>query len=120
MIDSMSLPPAEAQRELDRIVQRIVIALEPEKIILFGSRARGEAREDSDADLLIVVPDGSGNPSELASKALLATSGRKLPLDIVVYPHSSFHQSLEWQHDVVIYAVEEGKVLYESQHPSLA
>jgi predicted nucleotidyltransferase len=52
------LTAAQAQLELDRIVQRIAEALEPEKIILFGSRARGDAREDSDADLLIVVPDG--------------------------------------------------------------
>jgi uncharacterized protein len=116
----MTLTPEETRIELQRIVERIAEALEPEQIILFGSRARGDAREDSDADLLIVVPDGSGNPSELASKALSSTSGRKLPLDVVVYEHSSFHQSLEWEHDVVIHAVEEGKVLYESQHTSLA
>jgi predicted nucleotidyltransferase len=111
---------AEAQLELDRIVQRIAQALEPEQIILFGSRAREDHRADSDADLLIVVPDGAGDPAELSAKALIATRGRKLPLDIVVYPHSSFQQSLEWQHDVVSYALEEGKVLYEAKHASVA
>jgi uncharacterized protein len=116
----MTLTPEEARLELERIVQRIAVALEPEQIILFGSRARGDHREDSDADLLIVVPDGSGDPSDLASKALLAARGRKLPLDVVVYPHSSFEQSLEWQHDVVSYAVEEGQVLYETRHSSVA
>ena len=117
---AMPLTPVEAQLELERIVNRIAQALEPEQIILFGSRARGDHRSDSDADLLIVVPDGSGDPAELAARALLATSGRRLPLDIIVYPHSDFAQSLAWQHDVVIYAVEEGKVVYESQHSSVA
>lgn len=116
----MNLTAAQAQLELDRIVQRIAVALEPEQIILFGSRARGDHRSDSDADLLIVMPNGSGNPAELAAQALLATTGRKLPLDVVVYSHSDFVQRLEWQHDVVIYAVEEGRVVYESQHSSVA
>ena len=116
----MNLTAAQAQLELDRIVQRIAEVLEPEQIILFGSRAQGDHRSDSDADLLVVMPDGSGNPAEQAAQALLATSPRQLPLDVVVYPHSDFVQSLEWQHDVVIYAVEEGRVVYESQHSSVA
>ena len=90
----MTVTSQETQLELERIVQQIAQALEPEQIILFGSRARGDHRSDSDADLLIVVADGSGDPAELATRALLATSGRKLPLDIIVYPHSDFAQSL--------------------------
>lgn len=40
----------------DEIVRRIVNAIRLHKIILFGSRARGEARPDSDIDLLVIAP----------------------------------------------------------------
>ena len=41
--------------QLNDIIERIVERLDPEKIILFGSHARGDAREDSDIDLLVVA-----------------------------------------------------------------
>ena len=43
---------------LDRLVRRIVDLVQPEKIILFGSAARGEMKPGSDIDLLVVVPQG--------------------------------------------------------------
>ncbi len=39
-----------------RMVRRIVHAVDPDRIILFGSRARGDGGEDSDLDLLIIAP----------------------------------------------------------------
>ncbi len=49
--------PTEDQ--LDQIVQRIVDAVHPERIILFGSAARGEMDADSDIDMLVVMPEGT-------------------------------------------------------------
>ena len=46
--------PAEV---LDELVRRLVEAVRPTRIILFGSAARGEMRQDSDLDVLVVVPD---------------------------------------------------------------
>ena len=43
---------------LDRLVDQIVEAVHPLRIILFGSAARAEAKADSDIDVLVVVPDG--------------------------------------------------------------
>jgi HEPN domain-containing protein/predicted nucleotidyltransferase len=58
MVDfAVSDPAAEAT--LDRIVRCVREVVEPELIMLFGSRASGEARDDSDYDLMIVVPDES-------------------------------------------------------------
>jgi predicted nucleotidyltransferase len=52
--------PSEADRaaeaELERIVRVIVERFDPERIVLFGSRAEGRAAPDSDADLLVVMP----------------------------------------------------------------
>ncbi|MGQ9919054.1 MAG: nucleotidyltransferase domain-containing protein, partial [Bryobacteraceae bacterium] len=41
------------EREIQRIVRRIVRQFHPERVILFGSHARGEAGPDSDVDLLV-------------------------------------------------------------------
>ena len=48
--------PIPVQAQIDCMVKRIVRKFRPEKIILFGSHARGEAGADSDVDLLIVMP----------------------------------------------------------------
>ena len=42
---------------LEEIVDRLARGLQPDRIYLFGSQARGQADEGSDIDLLIVVPD---------------------------------------------------------------
>ncbi len=43
--------------KLQILLDRLIPALKPEAIYLFGSRARGDARPDSDYDLLVVTPD---------------------------------------------------------------
>ncbi len=46
---------------LSDMVRAIVTEVDPEQVILFGSRARGDAREDSDVDLLVIEPTPFGN-----------------------------------------------------------
>jgi excisionase family DNA binding protein len=52
-------PAAAVDPWLPMIVGRIVRVADPAKIVLFGSRARGDAREDSDYDLLVIVDDAT-------------------------------------------------------------
>lgn len=53
---------ADIQAQVDRMVKRIVRRFQPERIILFGSQARGDAGPDSDVDLLVIrAGDGSGS-----------------------------------------------------------
>lgn len=47
------------QAQLDELVRRIVEAVHPLRIILFGSAARGEMGPDSDVDVLVVMPEGT-------------------------------------------------------------
>ncbi len=47
------------QAQLDELVRRIVEAVHPPKSILFGSAARGEMGPDSDADIMVVMPEGT-------------------------------------------------------------
>ncbi len=77
-------PPISADDPmLVEIVRRLVAAYHPERICLFGSKARGEAGPDSDYDLMVVVPDSAsperrGQPSRLRG-ALGHGDGRRCP-----------------------------------------
>ena len=67
---SATQTPLVTREALAAFTQRLVEHFAPEQIILFGSQARGEARWDSDADLLVVMPF-AGQPRDTV-KALLA------------------------------------------------
>ena len=70
-------------RIIDILVKEIVEAVNPLKIILFGSAARGEMKQDSDIDLLVVMPEGvhrRGTAQLLYRKI----SGLGVPFDILV------------------------------------
>ena len=96
------------------IVRRIRATAEPEKIILFGSYARGEERADRDLDLFIVL-DSVLPRYKRAVPFYQALSGLGVAKDIVVYTPS---EVAEWQTascSLVATVLREGKVLYESQ-----
>ncbi|NJK46198.1 MAG: nucleotidyltransferase domain-containing protein, partial [Pleurocapsa sp. SU_196_0] len=97
----------------DDAVKRIVEALEPERIILFGSRARGDHRVDSDYDLLIELRSLHGSRFELAAKAHEAAQERNFPLDVVVASCEEIETSRLEQADFVCHALEDGLVIYE-------
>ena len=62
---------------IDRMVQRIVKKFHPERIILFGSHARGQAGPDSDVDLLVVMPmDGCKRDKRLEIRRALRDVSR--------------------------------------------
>jgi len=56
MVSSNSRPPLVTREALQAFTQRLVKQFAPEKVILFGSLARGQGRWDSDADILVVMP----------------------------------------------------------------
>jgi len=76
----------ETGDELALIVRAIVASVHPDAVILFGSRARGDFRPDSDFDLALVAPDGAER-RRLAMKAyesIAAVRCRSTGVDIVV------------------------------------
>jgi HEPN domain-containing protein/predicted nucleotidyltransferase len=75
--------------QLDTLVASIVDRVRPELILLFGSRARGEAHEDSDYDLMLVVPDGVDAESSRKT-AYDLRSGLKLDVDILARTTSEY------------------------------
>lgn len=100
-----------APKKIDRMVKRIVRLFNPERIILFGSHARGEGGADSDVDLLVILPV-RGSRREKAVQIGVALSDIRIPKDILVTTPEAF----AWRKDVVgtieYPASREGKVLY--------
>jgi len=102
---------ANVQAQIQRMVKRIVKRFDPDKIILFGSQARGDAGPDSDVDLLIVMPlVGSKWETGLAIRRDLRDF--TVPIDVIV----STPEEFSWRQDVVGTiewpATHEGKVLH--------
>lgn len=101
----------QVRETIDEMVRRIVKRFDPERIILFGSHARGTAGPDSDVDLLVVMPvDGSRREKAIEIGAALHDIG--VPKDIIVVTPEAF----AWRQNVVGTiewpAVREGKVLF--------
>jgi len=102
---------ASPQRQIREMVKRIVRQFSPEKVILFGSYARGTAGPDSDVDLLIVMPV-TGSKRENAVEIGVALHDIRLLKDLIVVTPEEF----EWRKDTIGTiewpAWREGKVLY--------
>jgi predicted nucleotidyltransferase len=97
---------------LGEIVRRLVAEFQPEKVFLFGSRAWGRPREDSDYDLLIVVPQSQQPPYDRVVRAHHCLSGLGISKDILVktpeefYPYRAVTASLEAK------VMRQGRLLY--------
>lgn len=97
---------------LNEIVSPIREAADSERLVLFGSRARGTARADSDFDVLVVKESGEPRYKRSAS---LYTKIADLPVEveIVVYTPGEITEWSEVPQAFVTTAIREGRVLYE-------
>ena len=68
---------------IDAMVRTIVEHITPEKVILFGSHARGNPRPDSDVDLMVVVKE-PGNQRAKAAEIYRLLAGAGIAKDVVV------------------------------------
>ncbi len=102
---------------LDEIVRRLVDKLQPGKIILFGSRARGNQRPDSDVDLLIIKPS-SEPPHRRLRPAYQALWGIRVPIDVLWYTPEEVADWSTISGHVITRAAREGRVLYEQNEPA--
>ena len=102
---------------IDRMARRIVREVDPQRILLFGSWARGEAKEHSDVDLLVVEREPFGqnrSRRQEAARIWRCLSEFRVPTDILVYSVGEVDQWRDSRYHVVGRALREGKVLYES------
>jgi len=99
-------------KEIESITVQIVEKYRPEKIILFGSAARGEFTSDSDADFLIVKKDtplyGADRIRELSRLI-----ERDIAVDFLIFRPEELNQRMEMGDPFLKAVLEEGKVLYD-------
>lgn len=104
-----SVPVQDSIREMAR---RIAAEFHPDKIILFGSHARGQADPDSDVDLLVVMPV-EGSKRQKATEIDGALADRTIPLDLIVVTPEEFERARHQVGSVLRPAALEGLVLYD-------
>ncbi len=98
---------------LDECVEKIVAALDPETIYLYGSHAYGQPHQDSDIDLLVVVRE-SALPSHLrAIAAYRALRGLFMPAEIKVTTRAEFQRRVQWSSSIERIVLEKGRRLYD-------
>lgn len=100
-------------KEQKNIIKEALEGIEYEKIILFGSRARGDNREDSDFDLMVVVPNGLTREKKMNISSVvvkrLAQPG--LDCDVLVKSFEQIDYLKDKIGSVVKFIVKEGVVL---------
>ena len=102
----------EAEALIREMVERIVAGFDPEKIILFGSFARGDAGPDSDVDLLVVkAVEGSRREERVRIGAAL--HGMGIAKDVVVATPEDIERRGDLVGTVLRPALREGRVLYD-------
>lgn len=108
----MLLERREEQALYQEIVSRIVAVADPEKVIVFGSRARGTHRPDSDIDLLI-IKDSLEPRHKRAVPIYAVLSDLLVGMDILVYTPREAQAWSNTPQSFVATALREGKLLYE-------
>ena len=98
--------------KISDIVSRIAIQFDPDRIILFGSYALGNANNDSDIDLLVIK--NTNLPRHRRSfdiqKSLI---GSMIPMDILVYTQKEFELESQEKYSFLSTALKTSKILYE-------
>ena len=109
---------------LDEVIQRLIAAIDPDKIYLFGSYAWGTPHQQSDVDLMIVVP--SNNSTDPTTSTRYAASGHRLAVlghialtgmpfakDLIVKSRNDFDLFSGVQGSLTHKVARQGKLIYD-------
>ena len=100
------------QKTLDDVIRRVVGVAQPEKIILFGSAARGTMGPDSDVDLL-VIKEGA-DALDLMARIYRKLYGVGVAVDAIVVTPADVERFKDSHALVIKPALREGRVVYEA------
>lgn len=106
----MKIAPDITMAAIRQVVNQIVDRFAPRKVILFGSRATGKARRDSDVDLLVITDRPAGPDASLRIRKGIEY---RFPLDLIVCDGKRLRRRLAGGDTLLGEAVHRGKVLYE-------
>jgi predicted nucleotidyltransferase len=102
------------RKAIARLCKRIADQFSPERIILFGSRAYGRARRDSDVDLLVVMRYRGMSMRKAAE--IRSRVEPEFPVDLIVRSPQEIEKRLSMNDQFLRQVVRRGKVMYEAAH----
>lgn len=93
------------------IAQRILNAMGADEIWVFGSRARGDYRDDSDLDLLVLIPDSNEARHVRSRRARGIVADISRPMDICVFTRNEWQKQVRIVNTLPFLAHKEGRIL---------
>ncbi|MCL1844715.1 MAG: nucleotidyltransferase domain-containing protein [Defluviitaleaceae bacterium] len=100
------------QNMLVEVAQSIKDLYSESTVMLFGSYARGEATEDSDIDICVLVPNLIGRKVDMQVEVYgIAKHKSRLPLDLLIYTHDEFEENAKWPSRIQHRIKQEGVVI---------
>lgn len=102
------------KKEIYDLCRQIVEVCHPQRVVLFGSYAYGLPTEDSDVDLMVVMPF-EGHPAYQAG-AIRSQVHTPLAVDLLVRTPKQIQERMEMGDPFMQEIIEHGKVLYEADH----
>lgn len=105
-------PAVRADPLLWEVVGRLRAAYLPDRIYLFGSRARGEQGSDSDYDILVVVPDDAPVDRRESRLAYQVLWGLRVAVDVLVWTRTAFDARLHLTASLPSTVIREGLLLH--------
>jgi predicted nucleotidyltransferase len=100
-------------QQIRDLADRIAAEFRPQRIILFGSRARGTPHQDSDVDLLVVMPF-EGSRFRMAGRILGRTHPRTFPVDLILRTPGEMAERYQLGDPFIREVADRGRVLYEA------
>lgn len=100
---------------LQEITSRLVQALQPEQVYLFGSHAWGSPVEGSDIDLYVIVPESDERPLQRARRALACLDDLRVAKDVLVRTRAEVEKYRQVYASLESQVLEKGRVLYVRQ-----
>lgn len=112
MTTGAKVNPTERDPALAEILRRLVEVYQPERVYLFGSRAREKPTSDSDYDLLVVVSDDAPAERRRSRLGYEALRGTGVAADVLVWSREDFEARLPLRASLPARVYSEGKLLY--------
>ncbi len=112
MVTSTSAGPNK--KLLNEVTRRIVASVKPQRVLLFGSAARGRMNKNSDFDMLVIM-SGRVHRRQTAQKIYRNLRGAGIAVDIVVATEKDLEKYGRRAGTILKSALQEGRVVYEAQ-----
>ncbi|GBC75255.1 hypothetical protein HRbin06_00571 [archaeon HR06] len=100
----------EINERIEKYKEKVVEKIKPEKIILFGSFARGDINEASDIDIIVIADWKEGFLDRI--KVLLDLNEFKIPIQAIGYTQGEFEEMVKRGNQFILKVKEEGKIIY--------